>query len=490
MYYARYIVYWTVLIISILQAVNLSILDAKRQNMFVVMSVYSLIIFYINQVFQLEYFKNDYEEISCSSNTSWHDVADFGDDFAGTYCAVTAAINLYIGAAVPFFICISLSIEIWLRVVKGVKEKDINKWRKWFLPITGLLCLGWALFNNLFGEVNITTAAQQNFTCYFNPVSYKNRFYYYTIPEIIAFTFSISLFAHVVYVCFKTSLKVKDGTSPFKRIWKSYSMIFLFLLLQFAMFVLNIFYTHLKVVYLDVPGVKAGSRVWYSCMFANFSRASDTTYLEVCGNLPQDRVPLGTHVIEFPVAIVSALVLFYITLYREVRLFWHALFLRVTGLRMAAEWLLPKKYANYFKVMRSRASSVYSSEKEEEEESSVQKDGLKPAPTPAVQSIGGWLLSLLGRGHTGATGTTPGSDHTAPMPHSTDTPPTPDSTVRLDQKPEKEGMELKNIDIEQQPMPPMPDSPYTPAGELASEENSIALPLGTPANTMEHLEVC
>jgi hypothetical protein len=57
---------------------------------------------------------------------------------------------------------------------------------------------------------------------------------------------------------------------------------------------------------------------------------------------------------ELPIIYFSSIVLLYITLYREVRNFWHAVFVKITGLSKLAEWLLPKKYAKYFKVMRNR----------------------------------------------------------------------------------------------------------------------------------------
>lgn len=276
-------------------------------------------------------------------------------------------------------------------MTKGVKEKDINSWRKYYLTIAGACSLAYALLNTFYGEPNTTVRGLATFSCAWVPNSGDKRFYANTIFEIICFAVSMVLFLHVVYVCVKTSLSVVDAEKkPLKKIWKSYSMIFLFLALHFILYSITIFYMHVKLFYVDSDATSKSEMQWYSCLFDNFFSSADETYLEICGDVPKVRASLSDYIIEVPIVYFTSLVLLYITLYKDVREFWHVIFLRIVafvGIKFVALKLLGDKQAGLFAIVRNRASSVFSSSGQsdiEMEEGSVSKP-ISAKPTMATK---------------------------------------------------------------------------------------------------------
>jgi hypothetical protein len=285
-------------------------------------------------------------------------------------------------------------IQIWLRVVRGVKEKDINSWRRYYLTIMGACSLAYALLNTFYGKPDVVGKGIATFTCGWLPNTGDKRFYANTIFEIICFSVAITLFLHVVYVCVKTSLSVVDTEKkPLKKIWKSYSMIFLFLALHLILYSITVFYLHVKLYYVDSPKMADSELAWYTCLFQNFVRSDNEGYLAVCGDVPANRAGFKAYIIEEPIIYFTSLVLLYITLYKEVREFWHAMFLRFlafAGVRFLALSVLGKHQAGFFTIARNRASSVFSSsgghsDIEMEEGISSKKETAKPtlASTPA-----------------------------------------------------------------------------------------------------------
>lgn len=280
-------------------------------------------------------------------------------------------------------------------MTKGVKEKDINSWRLYYLTIAGACSLAYALLNTLYGHPNITVQGLATFSCAWVPNSGDKRFYANTIFEIACFAVSMSLFLHVVYVCVKTSLSVVDAEKkPLKKIWKSYSMIFLFLALHFILYSVTIFYMHVKLFYVDSDATSKSEMQWYSCLFDHFFSSEDDTYLHICGDVPSVRASLSDYIIEVPIVYFTSLVLLYITFYKDVREFWHMVFLRIVafvGIKFVALKLLGEKQAGLFTIARNRASSVFSSsgqsDIEMEEGTAAKALSGKPTMATGMQSL-------------------------------------------------------------------------------------------------------
>ena len=252
-----------------------------------------------------------------------------------------------------------------MRVAKGVKEKDINSWRRWYLTIMAICAIAYAVLNTVYGSPNITVKGLATFSCVWVPDTIDKRFYANTIFEIICYTVSIVLFIHVIYICIKTSLSVQDvDKKPLRKIWKSYSMIFLFLVLHIILYSITIFYLHIKLYYVDAEKMGISEGQWYLCLFSAFINENNTDYLNICGYTPSNRAGFNAYIIEMPIIYFTSLVLLYITLYKEVREFWHNCFIKFlayAGVKFVALRLLGKKQSKYFSVIHNKASSIFSS---------------------------------------------------------------------------------------------------------------------------------
>ena len=362
LFYQTAVSVWICLVFAFLQVVNLSVLKPQKQNIFLVCSIVSAFVYNVIQAISLLLIKSR-EKSVCQNDTttfSLHNSYDNAEDSLGYYlCAMNSITKLYLN----FFYCwilFALSSEIWCRVYWGAKKVDVQ--RRYYMYGSGVVFLFLALFNTFYDNPDIN-AISPNLFCYWTAEHHSTYWLYYDLPGIISFCISLVMIIHSIYVCIKTSLSITDADrKPFLKIWKSYSMLILFLCMELLVSPIAKFYFG---VYLD--GVKyhsmlQGTVEWSQCIFEYFINANDHHYLDVCGITPPNRVPVLDQLLAFSFSTyVNVILLWIITLNKEAKAFWWNVFVfSLTALgvkeglstwsfaRPAAKYLSAAKESNIF----------------------------------------------------------------------------------------------------------------------------------------------
>jgi hypothetical protein len=310
-----------------LQVINLAVLKPQKQNIFLVCFILSTFLFNIIQALQI-FMVSKREELVCESETAAYSMKEPVRTTGYNLCATNALLNLYL----HFFymwILFALSSEIWCRVYWGCKKVTIQ--RRYYMLGSAVLLLLNALLASFLGEPDINKIGNTGTFCSWVADDNENQFLIFILPDIITFGLSFIMICHSIYVCIKTSLSVQDtDRKPLQKIWKSYSMLILFLILEMLVNPPRIFGGYLYMGYLQVDNYIDSINEWSQCIFSKYVTNSNSHYLDICGMTPSERPsPMDTMIILLFVTYANAVLLFIITLNKEVKAFWWTLFIKV-----------------------------------------------------------------------------------------------------------------------------------------------------------------
>eukprot|EP01031_Cornospumella_fuschlensis_P007756 gene7756-9594_t len=125
-------VYMSIVLISV-QLFNVSLLSYKKQNFFLVASIVLALLIQIIYFAQLAVAgvvsgdKEGGEDLFCASPTVAHTTWDYNTSISGGVCVVTGLLTTY-QSFLAMWVYVALAIEIWLRVVRGVKKVDFYRY--------------------------------------------------------------------------------------------------------------------------------------------------------------------------------------------------------------------------------------------------------------------------------------------------------------------------------------------------------------------------
>lgn len=327
LYYETTVMIWFSLGMASLQLVNVIVMKPARRNIFLVLSIVATIIYLLVQALQLLAVPQS-ADLVCDNPTTWHSFESFGQSTAGSFCVATS----FIGPWVLFFswwILLALSGEIWLRVAWGIKK--VEPYRKYYMLLPGVVLFTQALFVQFYDNPDVMIPASFSLFCAWGTADPDMKYYTVALPGTLYLCIALGMVVHSIYICVMTSLKVKDADNkPLKKIWKSYSMLFLFMALEIVIYPVSIFLFYTKWYYVDADYYITGSIDWIACLFTHFTTSSDTTYLDICGTVPAVRISVDSMLTAFLFsAYLTSIVIFMITLNKEVKEFWWNFFIAI-----------------------------------------------------------------------------------------------------------------------------------------------------------------
>jgi hypothetical protein len=246
------------LALTILQVVNLASMKVAKINIFVLSSIVGSLIYTVIQVLQVLVAPNT-DALLCSSETSWRSIDDFGHELSGgsqyggvtsgNLCVVTSFLSTF-NNLFAYWILLAMAGEIWLRVAKGVKK--VEGYRIYYLVLPALVLLTQFFVLTFYGEPDVLTPGGFSVFCSWGVSDADLQYYLMGLPGTIYLCIALGLVIHSLYICVVTSLKVQDADrKPLKKIWKSYSMLFLFLALDLVLFPVSVFLFYTKWYYID-----------------------------------------------------------------------------------------------------------------------------------------------------------------------------------------------------------------------------------------------
>jgi hypothetical protein len=286
-------------------------------------------LFYLVNVIQILAQKmEDFHLITCNSNASWYTKDAYNESPRALKIYIYSLVYTYLGFA-TFWNFVVLSVEVWLIIVKSIK--NVKPLRIYYMGTTGAIVLANCLLITFYGDSDVLAPGGFRFTGCWGPVDYKKSFYLLTIPEIIYSVVAFGLAFHSAYVCLMITLKAgsSDKVSPLKKIWKSYSMLILYLIMQLVIYPPVVFYFGLIVGYINEPKYVNSSTDWFTCLLTNFVNESDTSYLDKCKKYPKFRLGIVEVLYSYFIPVVAMSILVKITLNADVKMFYSNLFLRI-----------------------------------------------------------------------------------------------------------------------------------------------------------------
>jgi hypothetical protein len=368
------------LFLNAVQTVNIFVVKSGRRNIFLVASILSSFLYVFLQAVQLVAMQAPAlattRALTCASPTDWHSLHDIvlsssdnsnsNSNKGAVFCAVTGVLSPAI-TLLAQWIMLAMVGEIWLRVVRGVKKVEDYRLYYMYLPAALLIVQALVMYFALSDTADVMQPGAWGLFCAWSVRDPSLQYFAVTLPYTIYLAVALLLFAHSLYTCVSTALKVQDADrKPLRKIWKSYGMLFLFLALDLAVFPVSIFLFFTKWNYVDATTLVAGSTEWMTCLFAHFVDANqqqEEDYLRVCGHFPANRIDPRAILSAFLcTAYTTPVVLVFITLNKEAKAFWRDKafsFARLMGVTNLVDclWL---RDGSYVSLLSSSLSSSLS----------------------------------------------------------------------------------------------------------------------------------
>lgn len=320
---------WVTYIVYLMQLINMYVLKPSKRNVFIIIIIVmnlSNIVYIIRNLIA-----KTFSDTICDSNASWYTYAGRFESANSFMCTVIAFVNL-IMSFLSYWCLMALSIEIWIRVVLGVKDVRPYKRYYFFGPLIVVLAnLFVIIFYGHGSDVLIPGVPLYN--CLWVVPDNAAAMYTQTIPLICYFGVAIILIGHSLYYILRTSLRVAgaDVYKTLRGIWKSYGMLFTFMILySIVYFPVVLIVLVDSVVYYD-SFVKSGGE-WITCLITNFTTSSDNSYLAKCGITPAVRPGQGNALYILATFYILSFSVFYLTMTADVKAFWWNLIVRFLDL--------------------------------------------------------------------------------------------------------------------------------------------------------------
>lgn len=138
-----------------------------------------------------------------------------------------------------------------------------------------------------------TIASDSNLWCAWVASNYNTTFYIEGLPHVIYYVVLAGLSVHVFYHCIKVATSAGGGS--FSKLWKSFKVLFLIIVLMLLYFPTFIFGGYVYYGKVDTEHMIGSYTSWIECQVTHFvsGAASDQQELmDICGQFPSDRVSM------------------------------------------------------------------------------------------------------------------------------------------------------------------------------------------------------
>jgi hypothetical protein len=275
-------------------------------------------------------------------------------------------------------------------VLQGVKKVDDI--RLYYMWASLAVFVANILLVLLYGDPVLVGPGSSALFCRYGTVDQDIRFYTNTLPRSIYFGIAAILVFHSIYFCIRTSLRVSDkGKNPIIKIWKSYSMLFMFFALYMVIYPITIFYYEMYIPFAKNDKYTDGAVDWVICLITHFTSTEQNTSVEDCGSVPAVRSPVGMYIQIMVIDIVLVIMFLYLTINADVKAFYWNKFVWVLEqlhLKDQLDKLLKYTGGTFaLKAVAKPKESVMSSSNESENDAdSEQQSANKTKPVVAVRA--------------------------------------------------------------------------------------------------------
>jgi hypothetical protein len=304
------------------QLINLYVTNRTKRNVFITVQLLVAFMFSLYESVQMS--AVPYQDMLCSSRTSYLTKEHFADEpltvkLLSDNCVAYGILAAFL-EFIQFWVCFAVFVELWLRVVRGVK--DVKYYRRIYFW-GGLVATMANFFLVVFYGNPSTPGPGSIVPCNWGIADLMKSYYIRVMPHTIYFGVAVILSVHVVYHCVMVSTRVGTGEkNPLKKLWTSYRILFLFTMLLFVYYVPYVFWFGNYVNLVEMNETIDSFVDWSVCTFINFVRADNLSYIDVCGAYLAKPIPLSVMLFVSLLIAAENLILFVITLNSDAKQFW------------------------------------------------------------------------------------------------------------------------------------------------------------------------
>lgn len=307
--------------VLLLVMLNLFLLQKKKRNIFVINGAVFAFMTYFPKVLMLATVDNT-SDMMCDTNASWHSRDNFYESSYSQWCGFIAVLNPILAFLALWSVIVS-ALEIWFLVVKGTKR--IGDMRKLYVPITLAIIVANILVVMLYDDPVFVPKGSSGLFCKWGAVDNDVKFYTNTLPRILYFGLAMMLIGHSIVFCVQTTMKVVAGAkNPILKLWKAYSMLFLFFGIYLVIYPVTLAYFETYLVFEKADYYTNGSVDWIVCLITYYTSDEVNTSVEMCGKTPPVRTPLGVYTGLECIDFIVVILFLYITLHADVKaVYWN-----------------------------------------------------------------------------------------------------------------------------------------------------------------------
>lgn len=325
---------WLCTLFSFISFLNIYKTEPKKRNMFLMLQVGLVALYYCSRgSFLASSYDTFYSKDSitnneivvnkaiCTTNASTRSIDEINHLQKSKGCISFAIIQL-IFEFISYWFCLALVTELWCKVVLG--HKDVTFYRKFYIGGGGLITLGLILLNIFYGEPTIAT--DSNLWCVWAAKDPNIVFYVKGLPYCLIYGTFTLLSCHIFYTCIKISTAVKSDLSS---IWKTFKVLFMIILLLVFYYPTGLGWGFIYYGKLDYNKIVESYTKWMTCQMVHFKSNSindQNELMNLCGEIPMERVSLAFFYTLLGTAYLVAIVLFLITLNSDVMKYYGELF--------------------------------------------------------------------------------------------------------------------------------------------------------------------
>lgn len=271
------------------------------------------------------------QDAVCKDNAQFYSYEDADDSGDALMCTTQATFSV-IHDSVLYFMFIAMTSELFSRVI--LEAKDVTFHKKFYIYGAGsfLFCL--TLLQLFYPESKNVTPVEGGWLifCFWKYEDPMTDYWMFTFPKIVIYVACSSM---SIFTAYRTVKVTQAVSGSFKKMWQSYRVLYVSLILFVGTFPL--------ILFMDKTYFKVGMRKtysdsneeWFSCIITEFI-AGNTDYLSTCGNVADKHYPYAPlYLLLAFYYIVTPLGNLWASFSTEARNKWYAAYLKIRTLLLS-----------------------------------------------------------------------------------------------------------------------------------------------------------
>ena len=315
---------WVSLAILTVALINLQVLtSAKKRNPYLQLI---LSVLWIQGFFSLLLVQNrSLEEAMCKDNAQFYSYEDADTSGDALVCTTKATFSV-IHDSVLYFMFIAMTSELYSRVI--LEAKDVTYHKRFYIYGAGsfLFCL--TLLQLFYPEDKNVAPVEGGWSifCFWKYEDPMIDYWMFTFPKIVIY---VACSTMSIFTAYRT-LKVTQAVSgSFKKMWQSYRVLYVSLILFVGTFPLLLFMdkTYFTVGMQDK--YSDANEKWFQCIITEFI-GGNTDYMSTCGDVAEEHYPFAPlYLLLAFYYIITPLGNLWASFSNEARKKWYASYMKV-----------------------------------------------------------------------------------------------------------------------------------------------------------------